>query len=108
MANQNAIQDDNHFPALIGHSGTAGTAETRRIITDGDGSIYVNVGTSVPVSSGLITSAYDYIARGTPDGTTVTYTHKIGGSSGTVVGTISVYYTDTTLSTMHSVYAQNV
>lgn len=34
MANQWTIQDDNQFPALIGHSGTAGTAETRRAVVE--------------------------------------------------------------------------
>lgn len=39
MANQWAIQDQNQFPALIGHSGTAGTAETRRVVIDTSGAI---------------------------------------------------------------------
>lgn len=39
MANQNAKQDQNHFPALIAHTGTAGTAETVRIVADTSGAI---------------------------------------------------------------------
>ena len=34
VANQNACQDDNQFPALVVHSGTAGTATTARMPSD--------------------------------------------------------------------------
>ena len=34
-----AIQDKNQFPALIGHSGTAGTAETRRVVVTSAGAV---------------------------------------------------------------------
>lgn len=50
MANENSRQDDNQFPALVGHSGTAGTAETKRIVAE-SGAVWVreqgtaNVGT---------------------------------------------------------------
>lgn len=37
MANQNAIQDDNQFPALTLHSGTSGTAETIRATAQSSG-----------------------------------------------------------------------
>lgn len=37
MANQNAKQDENQIFALIGHSGTAGTAETRRVVVSPEG-----------------------------------------------------------------------
>lgn len=43
MANQNAIQDDNQVFALTGHSGTAGTAEVRRVVVNPDGSFNSNV-----------------------------------------------------------------
>ncbi len=39
MAGQDAEQDRNDFPALLGHSGTAGTAETRRIVVTSTGAI---------------------------------------------------------------------
>jgi len=42
MANQNAKQDDNQFQALIAHSGTAGTAETRRVVVSPEGGIYTS------------------------------------------------------------------
>jgi len=38
MADQHASQDGNQFPAMLGHSGTAGTAETRKVVVDDDGS----------------------------------------------------------------------
>lgn len=38
MADQYSIQDPNDFPALLGHSGTANSAETRRIVAI-DGSL---------------------------------------------------------------------
>lgn len=41
MASQWAVQDQNRFPALIGHSGTAGTAETVRVVVDSSGGIRV-------------------------------------------------------------------
>lgn len=43
MSNQNAVQDDNRFPGLIAHSGTAGTAETIRVVADSAGNLGVNV-----------------------------------------------------------------
>ena len=41
MANQNAQQDDNRFPGLIAHAGTAGTAETQKVVAGADGGIYI-------------------------------------------------------------------
>lgn len=43
MADQNALQDDNFFPAMIAHSGTAGTAETRRVTSQPWGGLDVNI-----------------------------------------------------------------
>ena len=36
---QNSKQDQNHFPALIAHTGTAGTAETVRVVGDSSGAL---------------------------------------------------------------------
>ena len=38
---QNARQDQNKFPALIAHSGTAGTAETIRVVATNEGAVTV-------------------------------------------------------------------
>lgn len=64
MANQNAIQDDNQFPALTLHSGTAGTAETIRATGQSNGAANVystggtvsvdSVGTVSEITSGTV------------------------------------------------------
>lgn len=40
---QDAKQDRNQFPALIAHTGTAGTAETVRVTADSSGNLGVNI-----------------------------------------------------------------
>lgn len=93
MANQNAIQDDNQFPALIGHSGTAGTAETRRIVVNNLGAASV---TDVALTDGSqktkITDDYGFEVENTPMDEMravipvrlVGSTFQNGGNSGTV------------------------
>lgn len=49
---QNAIQDNNQFPALIAHSGTAGTAETVRLTATSNG--YLNVNSAAELTVGTI------------------------------------------------------
>ena len=51
----------------------------------------------------LITDSFDYIGATYPDTETEVYTYKSGGSSGTVVGTITVVYTDSTKAVLSSV-----
>jgi hypothetical protein len=46
------------------------------------------------MSNALITSAFDYIGVDYPDTSTEVYTYKTGGASGTVVGVITLVYTD--------------
>lgn len=46
--------------------------------------------------AGFSIPKYDYISASYPDNITDVYTYKIGGSSGTVVCTITVVYTDLT------------
>lgn len=55
------------------------------------------------VNNSLIQSKFDYIAATYPTGTTEVYTYKLGGASGTVVGTITVTYTDSTKALVSSV-----
>ena len=43
MADQYAIQDQNRFPAMTGHSGTSNDAEVRRVIVNAYGQFSVNV-----------------------------------------------------------------
>ncbi len=51
----------------------------------------------------LVTVPYDYIAATYPTASTEVYTYKSGGSSGTVVGIITVVYTDSTKEVLTSV-----
>lgn len=78
MADQNAIQDDNKVSALTAHSGTAGTAETKRITSSGTpGALDVHiVGTAVDISGA---------AAGT-NVNIVTGTQQTLGTVGTVSG----------------------
>ena len=43
MANQDAKQDRNRFPALIAHTGTAGTAEVVKLVATSDGAMTVDM-----------------------------------------------------------------
>lgn len=65
--------------------------------------LYNGSGQQISPSGGLVSAAYDYIARTTPDTTSEVYTFKSGGSSGSTVATITIVYTDTTLATISSV-----
>ena len=47
MSDQNARQDQNQFPAMIAHSGTAGTAETIRVLADSSGKLLTAGGTTI-------------------------------------------------------------
>jgi len=58
MAFQAAIQDQNRFPALIGHSGTAGTAETVRIVATSAGGLKVDD----VIANSFTPSPYDNIS----------------------------------------------
>lgn len=49
MPNQTAIQDQNYFPALTGHTGTADTANTVRIVAGVDGGLSVTGLHGVPL-----------------------------------------------------------
>lgn len=95
MANQNAIQDDNQFPALTGHTGTAGTAEIRRVVVNSKGGIDVS-------PNGLITSPYDTVIASYPSGTTEEYYFYDGGTAGTNVGTVTLNYLDSNKGTLSS------
>jgi len=39
MSNIGAAQDNNQFPAMIAHTGTAGTADVIRVVADSDGKL---------------------------------------------------------------------
>jgi hypothetical protein len=57
-----------------------------------------------PINAGkLVTEEFDYIGVGYPDATTETYSYKSGGSSGQLVATVTVVYTDTTKANLSTV-----
>jgi hypothetical protein len=122
MANQYSIQDQNRFPALLVHSGTANTAETIRVVGQTDGAINVySSGGTLPTGAstsakqdtqttllqgiaGLLPVAYDYITY-TSGSTTDTYVFKTGGSGGATVKTITITFVDTTKKVLSTVGA---
>lgn len=95
MASQWSIQDQNRFPALLGHSGTAGTAETVRITANQTGELSVslsNGGTLVDVRDSRlkidIADSYGFEVENTPTGElrTIIPSRLVGASfSGTII-----------------------
>lgn len=88
MAKQWSIQDQNQFPALIGHSGTAGTADTKRVVVDNLGAITTNA----PYS-------YAYTAAGTANWVVKNspgylYAIMVGDAAGTGVVEVSDHVSD--------------
>jgi len=58
MANENAIQDDNQFTALTAHSGTAGTAQTRRLTSENTaGALDIHIAGGTVAASSTTASA---------------------------------------------------
>jgi len=57
----------------------------------------------VTTNNALITDKYDYIAMTYPTTTTDVFTYKQGGASGTVVGIITITYTNSSKTTIASV-----
>ncbi len=53
---QNAIQDENRFPALIAHTGTAGTADTVRVVADSNGNLGVNINYASSAGNTVLTT----------------------------------------------------
>src|SRR3990172_4036825 len=82
MAKQWSIQDPNQFPALIAHTGTAGTADTERVVST-NGALNVSVQGTVPTTAS--------VAMADLPGGTIDYIASIGG---TVTTTASVAMTD--------------
>lgn len=46
--------------------------------------------------AGMVTSAFDYIEATYPTSSSEIYVYKTGGTSGTIISTITIVYTDTT------------
>lgn len=55
MANQDAIQDRNQFPALTAHTGTAGTADVVRVVATAAGALSVDIVSGDSINIGTLT-----------------------------------------------------
>ena len=77
MASQNAIQDQNFFPALTAHTGTAGTADTIRVTADSTGAL--NIAGTISATSSTANAINTF-------GTSGSITD---GSTGTIVSYIT-------------------
>ncbi len=55
--------------------------------------------------SGLVTSSFDSITTDYPNDTTEVYNYRTGGTSGDIVGTVTVIYVDNTKEVLSSVEA---
>lgn len=66
MADQNARQDENKIPALIAHLGTAGTAETVRVVASDAGALRVDLVSGDTINIGTMTvGTIDNVVDGT-------------------------------------------
>lgn len=80
MANQNAQQDDNRFPGLIAHQGTAGTAETIRVVATSAGALTVDLAGTEPIE--LIAGTVTRVSNiGTLESGSVTVTSMPSGGT---------------------------
>lgn len=95
----NAPRDANHVPTLlvddIDNPGEA-------IPVTGEASGSAVVLHSIPINN-LVRREYDAITATYPDSTTEVYKYRTGGSSGTVVSTVTVTYSDSTKEELSSV-----
>lgn len=98
MADQNARQDKNQFPALIAHTGTAGTSEVVRLVADSAGALTTTGGAgggttvtvdhgSVVVTAGTVTTTLGDLQGGTIDQIT---NGSIVVTAGTVTTTLAL------------------
>lgn len=68
MAKQNALHDDNKWPAMIAHTGTAGTAETIRVVASSDGALRVDLVSGDTINIGTMNlGTIDLVKAGTID-----------------------------------------
>lgn len=66
MANQDAAHDSNKWPAMIAHTGTAGTAETVRVVASTDGALRVDLVSGDTINIGTMTvGTVDMLKAGT-------------------------------------------
>lgn len=85
----------------IGPNDTGDNIEAKRVVPYyWDGSNWQRQ----PFAPGnLVTQAYDYVSVAYPTTTTEVYSFKNGGSSGTLITTLTLTYTDTTKDNLSTV-----
>jgi hypothetical protein len=72
-------------------------------LVDANG-IQVDLGDAT--TNGLRIPSGDYVSRADTDAVTEVWTYKVGGASGTITGTVTVVYTNTTRTTFSSITSQ--
>ena len=99
VADQNARQDQNQFPALIAHSGTAGTAETVRVVATAAGAITFDQVETTGFNGGTVavgTAPIELTFTGVTQGVMITADHAngtmvyIGGSAVSQTGSAAI------------------
>lgn len=93
--NQQALQDNNQVDALIAHSGTAGTAETVRVVVSPSGNFYTEAPVPTASNNGSVNLYYNTsseLVRVNKYLGTTTYTKNIVPTSGdtTITGTKTI------------------
>lgn len=85
MANQTSYQDENQNPTIIGVSGTAGTAEVRRVVVTDEGAIKVDLVSGDTINIGTVSVGTVSLSGTSP-------VSIIGGTInlGTVTGTVDI------------------
>lgn len=94
MSNQNAKQDDNQFHALLGHSGTSGTAETRRIVVGPFGGITSESTNTITLIDGTTTTNVTYIGNATPGTDATASLWQIKRIDGTITDYTTILFAD--------------
>jgi len=87
-----AKRDNNRVPTSLSVSKIDGVTPVPNMANPSNGAQVVEG--SINISNALITTPFDYIGVTYPDTSTEVYTYKLGGSSGTTVGIITVVYSD--------------
>lgn len=95
---QTAPRDPNRVPGLLGAANDGSLSPVDIQADPLTGRLLVN---SI-ISGGLSLPAYDYVSNATSS-TTDTYSFYRGGSSGILVSTIALVYTDATKATLSTV-----
>lgn len=92
----NAPIDDNHHKAILAKDSVTSAAFPVKGRTS-TGAMFVE-----SIGGALITEAYDYIEV-TEGATTDVFQYKVGGTSGTLISTVTITYTDATKAVLDNV-----